>query len=158
MNEVELARADWPGYFEMLSVQAAGAPISVHALPAASLPRVAPPRGWSLHGCTYDLANEMLELVLCSEGSEQPGLRCFVSEPRSIHAQDSDADRLIVIVDAHQVRTLVRLRRARPARSRPHPRARRRRETGAAGRRFPGSQAPRRGPRHARIAEGLHWS
>jgi hypothetical protein len=158
MDEFELARSDWPAYFELLSAEGAGARTSVHVLPMASVPGAASSLGWSLHACTYDLDSEVLELALRGEGSDQPGLRCFVSEPRSIYAHESHADRVILIADAQAVRTLVCLRPRLPRRPHCRPGARRRRESAPAAARSSRSEAHRPLRFPAPSDGALRWS
>jgi hypothetical protein len=158
MDEFELAQSDWAAYFELLSAEGAGARTSVQVLPVASAPPAAPPLGWSLHACTYDLDSDVLELALRSEGSEQPGLRCFVSEPRAIHARESHADRMILIVDAQAVCTLVHLRPRLSRRLRSRPGALRRRESAPAAAHSSRSDARRLVPLRALSGGGLRWS
>ena len=111
MRELEVARTDWAAFFAALSALGSGAHATVEVLSGASGDTERSPARWVLQECRYDDGRDLLELTLKGADGASTELHCFVSEPRRIHARESQLERSIFVRDAAGVLTLVRLRR-----------------------------------------------
>lgn len=105
----ELKAERWPDCFEEIARSSEGVLVSVEVLGGCGRLDRPLQRPRDLQAIGYCPGRDMLELAAGGSGTGLAGLRYFISAPRQIHLEQSDARADILVQDASGTRTLIRL-------------------------------------------------
>lgn len=122
MQTIELAPPIWTDYFATVTLEDAGALTQVQAVSDARPPHAGVAIARPLRDISFDGDRHLLELSVGGASADRPAVRYFVDDPRRVTAIEAADARTILVLDAHGLRTLVRLvRQANEAPDRPPP-------------------------------------